>query len=133
MANFLFNEGKNAMMTAGLNLSSDTISIALVKNSPAITPSATMTNISTFSSNILGTAQTLGGKTVTSNVFDASPVTFTAVANGNTVQGFVIYKQSNGLLIAWIDTGSGSSIPFATNGGNITLTFSGGPNKIFAL
>lgn len=131
MSNFLFNEGKSAMMTGALNLSTDSISVALVKDTPTITPSATTSNISSFSANTIGTAQVLANKTVSSNVFDADDVTFNTVAGGSTVKGFVIYKTTGGTLIAWIDTGTG--IPFATNGGNVTLTFSGGPNKIFAL
>lgn len=131
MANFLFNEGKNAMMTGALNLSTDSLSIALIKDAPTITPTVSTSNISSFVNNTIGTAQVLANKTVTANVFDADDVTFTTIASGSTVKGFVIYKTTGGTLIAWVDTGTG--IPFATNGGNVTLTFSGGPNKIFAL
>ena len=54
-----------------------------------------------------------------------------SVASGSTVLGFLIYHSTTGTLIGWVDTGTG--LPFATNNGNVTLTFSSGASKIFAL
>lgn len=133
MANFLYTAGKSQFLKGNIDMESDTINVALVKNT--YTPNQTThTNYATdVSSHVAGTpvALTTATVTATSGIFDADDATFTSVASGSTVNGFVIYKDSDGTLIAWVDTGTG--LPFATNGGNVTLTFSNGSNKIFAL
>jgi hypothetical protein len=134
MANALYAKGKEKLLTAAINLSSDTIKAALLS-------SAYTANLSTdefwsgISANLLNTAQTLGSKSVTSGIFDAADVTFTAVTSGSTAKAIVIYKDtgtaSTSPLIAYIDTITG--FPLATNGGDITITWDNGSYKIFSL
>jgi hypothetical protein len=130
MSNSLYKEGKNAFLNGLIDMQNDTIKIALYSN--AYSPNAADTYATNFPTPV-GTPQTLGSKTVTGNVFDAADPTFTAVASGTQVNGYIIYAD-NGVtpyLIGWVDTGTG--LPFTTNGGNITITFSSGSSKIFAL
>jgi len=134
MANALYGLGKQKLLTAALNLSSDTIKAALVKT--AYTPNlATDEFYSTISANVVGTPQTLGTKTVTLGVFDAADATFSAVAGGNTLLGVAIYKDTGvaatSPLIALLDTITG--FPLATNGGDIQIVWDSGTYKIFSL
>jgi hypothetical protein len=134
MANALYGKGKEKLLTAAINLSSDTIKAALM--SSAYTPNlSTNEFLSDISANVLNTAQTLGTKTITLGVFDAADITYTAVTAGSTAKAVVIYKDtglaSTSALLAYIDTIVG--FPLATNGGDITIIWDSGANKIFAL
>lgn len=134
MANALYAKGKEKFLTGAINLSTDTIKVALVKNDYAqnLTTDEFYTSIS---AHVLGTPQTLGSKAITNGVFDAADVTFTAVTAGDTCEGVVIYKDtgtpSTSALIAYIDTITG--FPLATNGGDITIQWDNGAYKIFSL
>ena len=76
----------------------------------------------------------LGSKTSTAGVADAADVTLTAVT-GDQSEAIVIYKHTGtdatSPLIAYIDSGTG--LPVTPNGGDITITWDSGANKIFKL
>lgn len=136
MANALYAKGKEKLLssTAAISLDSDTIKVALVKNTypQNLTTDEFYTDISAY---VLGTPQTLGSKTITAGVFDAADITYTAVTAGDTSEGVVIYKDTGTAgtspLLAYIDTITG--FPLATNGGDITIQWDGGSYKIFSL
>ena len=134
MANALYVKGKEKILSASINFTSDTIKVALVKNTypQNLSTDEFYTSISTY---VVGTPQTLGSKTVTGGVFDAADVTFAAVAAGDTLEGVVIYKDTGvagtSPLLAYIDTITG--FPLATNGGDITIQWDNGAYKIFSL
>lgn len=136
MANALYTKGKQGLINGSFNLSADTIKIALV--SSAYTPNlATDQFWSTVSANLIGTAQTLAGISITDGVFNSSAATFAAVASGSTVKYFAVYKDTGvagtSPLLVLIDTTTGVALPIATNGGDITFTPDSGTNKIFKL
>jgi len=134
MANALYAKGKERFLTGALNLSSDTIKVALVTTSytPALATDAYYSTIRTY---VVGTPQTAASKTVTAGVFDAADVTFSAVLAGSTLLGVAIYKDTGvagtSPLIALIDTITG--FPLATNGGDIQIVWDGAAYKIFSL
>jgi hypothetical protein len=82
----------------------------------------------------VGTATLTNGKAVTSGVFDADDVTMAAVV-GDQFEALIIYidtgAEATSRLVAYIDSGTG--LPFTPSGGNITITWDNGANKIFAL
>jgi hypothetical protein len=82
----------------------------------------------------IATSGNLASKTSTLGVFDAADVTLTAVT-GTTVEAVVLYKDtgtaSTSPLIAYIDTATG--LPVTPNGGDETITWDNGSNKIFKL
>lgn len=134
MANALYAKGKQKLLSGAINIPSDVIKVALV--STAYTEQLSLDEFyTTISPVVLGTPQTLAGKTVTDGVFDANDVTFSTVAAGSTAKGLVIYKDtglaSTSALIAFIDTITG--FPLATNGGDISIVWDAGTNRIFAL
>lgn len=134
MANALYGLGKQKLLSGAIDLTTATIKVALVKNTY---PQNLSTDefYSDISAYVLGTPQTLGSKTVTLGVFDAADPTYAAVSAGDTSEGVVIYKDTGTAgtspLIAYIDTITG--FPVATNGGDITIEWDSGSNKIFSL
>ena len=134
MSNAHYAKGKEKILTAQINFSTDTIKVALVKNTY---PQNLSTDefFSVVSSYVLGTPQTLANKSITNGVFDADDATFAAVTAGDTSEGVVIYKDtgtaSTSPLIAYIDTITG--FPLLTNGGDIVVQWDSGAYKIFSL
>jgi hypothetical protein len=134
MANALYGLGKQAMLNGDIDWDTDTIKVSLVDNTYP-------QNLSTddfyadISAYVLGTDQTLGSKTIALGVFDAADVTWTAVTAGDTAEAVVIWKDTGNPatspLLAYIDTITG--FPLATNGGDITVQWDNGANKIFSL
>jgi len=65
---------------------------------------------------------------------DAADVTYTAVT-GDPSEAVVVYKdtgvEGTSQLIAYIDTATG--LPVTPNGGDITIQWDNGINKIFKL
>lgn len=136
MANALYTLGKQGLLGGVFDLDTDTIKIALVSSS--YTPDlAAHQYWNSVSANVIGTPQTLSGISITNGVFNSSAATFTAVAGGSTVRYFAIYKDtgtpSTSPLLLLIDTTTGVTLPFSTNGGDITFTPDTGTNKIFKL
>lgn len=134
MANALYALGKEKILSGAINLPSDTIKVALLKNTypQNLTTDDFYDDISAY---VIGTPQTLAAKSVALGVFDAGDVTYTAVTAGDTLEGVVIYKDTGvagtSALIAYIDTITG--FPLATNGGDITIQWDNGSYKIFSL
>ena len=141
MANAIYNKAKYKWMAPGtlgtssgtsIDLINDTIKIALI-DTGTYTFSQTHEYWSSASGSIVGSAVTLGTKTVTDNVFDAADATFTSVS-GVSVEALIIYKDtgtaSTSPLIAYIDVAA-SGLPVTPNGGNITVQFNA--SGIFAL
>lgn len=131
MASALYPKFKEALLGGTINLSSDTIKCVLVDTAD-YTYSAAHQYLSSVPAGAReGTPQTLANKTVANGVFDADDATFTAVT-GDPTEAVIIYKDASGVeasspLIAYIE---GSVIP---NGGNITVQWDNGANRIFAL
>lgn len=125
MANALFDSAKELFLTGGINLSSDTIKVALVDHGVVTPLPGTHDYYDDISSAVVGTPQTLASKTTTDGVFDAADVTFTSVS-GSSCESIVIYKDTGSAatspLIAFFDTGV-TGLPVTPNGGDITIAF----------
>lgn len=133
MANVLYPKAKEDFLAGALNLTSNTITIALID-----------TDIYTFSSadedradipNAAVVAEvTLTNKTITGGVFDADDATLTAVTGANC-EALIIYhttgSNTTSRLIAFIDSATG--LPILPNGGDIIVRFNSGDDRIFAL
>lgn len=91
----------------------------------------------------VSTSAALASVTKTNGILDGADSVFTAVSNaGAPVQGVLLYQASavtGGAdvaasaqrCIAWIDTATG--LPVTPNGGDITVAWDNGTNKIFKL
>lgn len=120
--------------TPSINLLSDTIRAALVTASYTPNP-ATDQYWSAANANVVGTPQQITSPSVAGGVFNGAGVTFASVAAGPAATQIVIFKDtgtpSTSPLVAVLTSGSG--LPVTPNGGNITIAWDTGANKIFAL
>ena len=140
----LFDSGRQAFLEGSIAYLTDTIKIMLIDQA-IYNPD---TAVDDFFGDITATAcignssghtradmPTLGGKSSTNGVADATDVTFTTVAAGAALASLVIFQDTGAdgtsQLIAKIDSGTG--LPVTPNGGDITVAFDNGANKIFKL
>ena len=135
MANVLYPKAKEDFLAGNLNLSSNTVTIALVDTGVYTFNSAHEDRADVPNSAVVATAN-LASKTITSGVFDAADATFTSVSGANC-EALILYHtdiqggNTTSRLIAYVDSASG--LPILPNGGDITVRFSSGASKIFAL
>lgn len=135
MANALYAAGKQALLTAGINWTSDDIRVVLVDSADYTVNLATHDNLDDIPvAARVATSAALTGKSATGGVADAADVTYTSVT-GDSIEAAVIYKhtgvESTSTLIAYIDTATG--LPVTPNGGDIVIQWDNGSAKIFAL
>lgn len=132
MANAIYPKAKEKFLDALIDMPTDTIKIALI-DTALYTYNSTNEFWSSASVAEIGTAVTLGSKTITNGVFDAADVTFTSVI-GASVEALIIYKDTGNAatspLIMYIDVAA-SGLPVTPNGNNIDVQFNA--SGIFAL
>jgi hypothetical protein len=133
MANALYDFGRQGFLDGSYSWSSNNIKVALC--SAAYTRNLSTDEFLTSVSGILATSANLSSKTSTAGVANAASVTFSAVAGPTVGTQLVIYYDTGvaatSRLIGNIDTATG--LPITPNGGDITVTWSTGANKIFKL
>jgi hypothetical protein len=140
MANALYDPGRQKFLEAAINWTQgqDDIRVVLVSTIGGDNP-YTFSAAHEFLSSIhadarRSTVELNTSRTVTSGVADAADVTFTAVT-GAAAGAVVIYKHNAdagaAALIAYIDDATG--LPVTPNGGDITVQWDNGANKIFKL
>lgn len=135
MASGLYKAYKQRCLEAGLNLTSLTIVVFLVRTSAYTVNLATHDFADDVPTRAAGPV-TLGSKTTTSpegGVFDAADSVFTAVTAGAAIDALVILNDTGGAdstdpLIAYVD-----GFTVTPNGGDITISWDSGANRIFKL
>lgn len=134
MANTLYDLARQAFLDGGLNWGSGDFRVILVD-----TADYTFSQTHDFLNDVPVAARVavtgaLTGRTSTAGVADADDVTFTAVT-GDQSEALVIYHhtgvEGTSRLVAYIDTATG--LPITPNGGNITVVWDAGANRIFKL
>jgi len=135
MASALYGLAKKAFLDKDIDLLDDDIRVLLVDSADYTLNLATHDFLDDIPSGArVGVSGALASKTTTLGVFDAADITITGVS-GDQFEYIIIYKhtgtESTSNLIACIDTATG--IPCTPNGGDITITWDSGANKIFAL
>jgi hypothetical protein len=136
MANAIYDLARQSFLSQNpsIDLDTDDIKVSLVRSS-AYTPNLVTDQFLSSVPTRVADSANLSAKSVTLGVFDAADVTFTAVAVGLAAQYIVIWKDTGvaatSPLIALIDTGTG--LPVTPNGGDITIAWDGGADKIFRI
>ena len=135
MANALYDKGREGFLDGSIDWDTDTIKVVLVDTNDYTVNLATHDNLDDIPSAArVATSGALTGKTVTGGVADADDVTFSSVT-GDQSEALIIYKdtgtESTSRLIAYIDSATG--LPVTPNGGDISVVFDNGSNKIFKL
>lgn len=135
MANALFAATRASFLKADCDLDG-TVKLSFIDHADDTPVAAT----DDFYDDILGAAivATSGAfttKTFTAGVFDADDVTTSAVS-GDPFESIVIWLDTAGAsstdpLVAFLDTATG--LPTTPNGGDITVAWDSGANKIFKL
>jgi len=135
MANALYDTGRAAFLNADVDWTADNIKAVLVDTAlytVNLTTDDFLADIAVGAR--IATSGNFAGKTSTAGVADATDVTFSAVT-GASVEALVIYKDTGvagtSQLIAYIDTATG--LPVTPSGGDITVVWDNGANKIFKL
>lgn len=144
MANALYDLGRQKFLEGVVAWLTDDIRALLVRESgggggPYYTPNLVtddfLDDIPNNTDCRVGAAVALGTKTSTLGVADAADVTFSTVASGDAIQTVVLYDHTGtdgtSALVANIDTATG--LPVTPNGGDITIAWDSGANKIFKL
>lgn len=109
MANFIFNEGANLASGAGVDWVATDYDCALVDDSVAVP--VTSNTWADFSAGSTASQPFANKVLTTAGALAADPVVFTQVSTTNPAgrfTGFVIKRNSDNLLLAWIDTGFNS-------------------------
>ena len=133
MANALYSKAKEAFLNGSINMVANTITIALV-DTGVYTYSAAHQFRNEVSNSAVISSTSLANKTIANGVFDADDATFSSVTGANC-EALLIFQdtgiQTTSRLIAYIDSATG--LPILPNGGDITVAFSSGSSRIFAL
>lgn len=133
MANGLYPKAKEAFLNGSINMIANTITIALV-DTGVYTYSTSHQFRSDISNSAVISTSTLANKTIANGIFDADDALFSSVTGANA-EALIIFSdsavQGTSRLIAYIDSATG--LPILPNGGDITVAFSSGSSRIFAL
>ena len=142
MANAVFPKAKEGFLDGSIDLDTAVIKVALVRGYTYSSAHSTVSQVTGAGATLHATSGALTSKTVTDGVFDAADVTFTTPASSASDHALLLFQSSASTggadvssssqrLIAWIDTGTG--IPIKPAGGDITVVWDSGANKIFSL
>ena len=135
MADALYGLGRQKILEGSINILTDDIKTVLVDTA---TYSVSI-DVDEFLDDIpvgerVATSGNMASKTSTLGVFDAADITFSSVT-GDVSEALVIYKDTGvaatSPLLAYIDGATG--LPVTPNGGDTTITWDSGANKIFKL
>ena len=134
MANALYGIGRNKFATGDIDWVNDTIKLYLIDTADY----TVSIDVDDFADDVPTAAKvstaTMAGKSAALGVTDADDTVFSAVT-GDPSEALVIWKdtgtQSTSPLLAYIDSATG--LPVTPNGGDITVQWDNGANKIFKL
>lgn len=136
MANALYDSGRNAFATKLIDWVNDDIRAILIDTADYTVNLSThdMLDDIPVAARVAVSSASLAGKSASAGVCDANDLTFSAVT-GDVSEAIVLYLhtgvESTSRLIAYIDSATG--LPVTPNGGNITVAWDNGANKIFKL
>jgi hypothetical protein len=135
VANALYDKGREGFLDGSIDWDTNDIRIILIDEADDTIDLATDDNLDDRAAGSrVATSGALTTKTATNGVADADDVTFSTVT-GDPSESIDGYKntgtESTARLIFNIDTATG--LPVTPNGGNITVQWDSGANKIFKL
>jgi len=141
VANAVFPKAKEGFLDGSIDLDTAVIKVALVRGYTYSSSHEFVSDV-TATGTLHATSAALSSIDVTNGVFDAADVTFTTPSTDSNESSLLIFQSSavgggsdvaasSQRVIAWIDTGTG--IPIKPAGGDITVVWDNGSNKIFSL
>jgi hypothetical protein len=135
MANALYDKGREGFLDGTIDWDTDDIRLILIDEADDTIDLAADDNLDDRAAGArVATSGAFASKTVTAGVADAADVTLSTVT-GDPSESIDIYQhtgtESTSRLICNIDTATG--LPVTPNGGDITIQWDSGANKIFKL
>jgi hypothetical protein len=133
MANALYEKAKNSFLTGGIAWTSASIGVVLCASpyTPNLVTDNALDDIA--AANRVASA-ILTATAASDGQADAEDVTF-ATLSGSVVKSIVVFEytgtESTSELIAYFDSASG--LPLTPNGGDVTIAWDSGSNRIFHL
>jgi hypothetical protein len=136
MANALYDSARESFLSGNLDWLTDNIKVVLVEGyTPDTATHDFLDDVTGAGGTLVATSGNLASKTATDGVADADDVTLEEVPAGDPCDHLVIYKDTGTAgtsnLIAVIDSATG--LPLTPNGGDVTVQWDSGSNKIFKL
>lgn len=142
MANALFPLGREGFLAGEIDFDTAVIKVALVRGYTYDTADKFVSDVTGGGGTLHATSAALASKTVTEGTADAADITFTAVTANANGHGLLVFQSSavgGGAdvaasaqrVIAWYDTGT--NLPVTPNGGDISVAWDAGSNRIFTL
>lgn len=142
MANALFNPGREGFLAGEIDWDTAVIGAYLVRGYTFDATDKFVSEVTGAGGTLVSGPVTIGSKTITDGIADGADITFTAVSSGSACDMVIIAQRSAvggggdvadsaKRLIACIDTATG--LPVTPNGGDITVQWDSGANKIFKL
>lgn len=135
MANALYDHGRENFLGGNIDWDGTDIKLMFIDEADDTPDLANDEDLADRTAGaIVATSGNLGTKSITSGVADAADTTVSSVT-GDQFESIDIYYDSavagTSLLICNIDTATG--LPCTPNGGDITVQWDSGANKIFKL
>lgn len=135
MANSLYDAGRENFLGGDIDWDANNIKLVCVDEADdTIDLAADQDLADRAAGSRVATSGNFATKTKTAGVADADDITLTSVT-GDQFESLDIYKdtgtEGTSLLICNIDTATG--LPLTPSGGNVTITWDSGANKIFKL
>jgi len=135
MANALYDKGREGFLDGSIDWDTDDIRCILIDVADYTVDLAVHDNLDDVPAIArVAVSGAFTAKTVADGVADAADVILSSVT-GDPCEAIVIYKhtgvESTSRLIAYIDTATG--LPVTPNGGDITIQWDSGADKIFKL
>lgn len=131
MANSLYNKARQAFMGGAIDLSANNIKAVLLDATYVFDSAHEF--LPSVSASAVATSSNLANKSITDGVFDADDLIFAGLT-GSPATSLVLYQDTGtpatSRLILYIDEGT---FPITPNGGDQTIVWSDGANKIFRL
>lgn len=135
MANALYDYGREGFLAGDIDWDADDIRVILIDAGLYTVDLANHQHLDDIPAGArTAVSGSLTAKTTTGGVADGADITFSGVS-GNESEALAIYQhtgtEGTSRLIAWIDSATG--LPVTPNGGDITVQWDAGANKIFKL
>lgn len=142
MANALFDPGREGFLVGEIDWDTAVIKAALVRGYTFSAAHKFVSDVTGAGGTLVATSAAIGSKTATNGVADGADLTWTAVPLGAAIPAVVIFQSSavgGGAdvaataqrLIAYIDTAT--ALPVTPNGGDVSVAWDNGANRIFKL
>ncbi|GAF98380.1 unnamed protein product [marine sediment metagenome] len=134
MANALYDKGRDKFLNGDIDYTADTLRVYLIDTDDYTVDLVNHEFLSEVAAGSRVAYAVLAGKSTAAGVADATDTVLSSVT-GDQSEALLLCKytgtDSTSALFGWIDTATG--LPVTPNGGDITITWDDGANKIFKL